>query len=96
MQNRRNNRVNYRSPRVFAARFNGCSLVGKHLQAAREGKNLSIRSLARRLGLSATFVSQVERGVSMPSVASLYVLATELDVSVDELFAAITEKGLDR
>jgi hypothetical protein len=31
----------------------------------------------------------------MPSVACLYVLATELDVSVDELFSAIATKGGD-
>jgi transcriptional regulator with XRE-family HTH domain len=85
-------RVNYRSPRVYAARFGGCSLIGKHLQEARERKNLSIRSLAHRLGLSPSFVSQVERGLSMPSVACLYVMATELDVSVDELFSTIAEK----
>jgi transcriptional regulator with XRE-family HTH domain len=95
MQKHHKRRVNYRSPKVFAARSNGCSLVGKHLQEARERKNLSIRSLASRLGLSATFVSQVERGVTMPSVASLYVLATELRVSVDAVFAAITKKGLE-
>jgi len=89
-------RVNYRSPRVYAARFGECSLIGKHLQEARERKNLSIRSLARRLGLSPSFVSQVERGLSMPSVACLYVMATELNVSVDELFSAIATKGGDR
>jgi transcriptional regulator with XRE-family HTH domain len=96
MQKRSEHRVNYRSPRVYAARFTGCTLVGQHLQIARERKNLSIRSLAHRLGLSPSFVSQVERGLSMPSVACLYVMATELDVSVDELFSAIAEKGGDR
>jgi transcriptional regulator with XRE-family HTH domain len=87
-------RNKYRSRRVYEARTESCSIIGKHLQKARERKNLSIRTLARRLGLSATFVSQVERGVTMPSVASLYVLATELDTSLDEVFSAITRKPL--
>ena len=84
----------YRSEKVFAVRSEYCALVVKHLQQAREDKNLSIRALAGRLGLSATFVSQVERGVTMPSVASLYVLATELEISVDDVFSAISKQLL--
>ena len=81
-------RHNYRSEKVFAVRSRYCA------QQAREDKNLSIRVLAHRLGLSATFVSQVERGVTMPSVASLYVLATELEISVDDVFSAISKELL--
>ena len=85
-------RHNYRSEKVFAVRSDCCALIGKHLQQAREDKNLSIRALAHRLGLSPTFVSQVERGLTIPSVASLYVLAAELEVSVDDVFSAISKQ----
>ncbi len=44
-----------------------------------------MRELARRIGCSASLVSQIERGVSVPSVGVLYSLATELDTSLDHL-----------
>jgi transcriptional regulator with XRE-family HTH domain len=46
---------------------------------------LSVRELARRIGCSASLISQIERGVSVPSVGVLYSLATELDTSLDHL-----------
>jgi DNA-binding XRE family transcriptional regulator len=39
------------------------------------------------LGVSPSFVSQLENGKSQPSVATLYSLAQLLEVSIDELFA---------
>jgi DNA-binding XRE family transcriptional regulator/mannose-6-phosphate isomerase-like protein (cupin superfamily) len=48
---------------------------------------MSLRELARQLGVSPSFVSQLENGKSQPSVATLYSLAQLLDVSIDQLFA---------
>src|SRR5688500_20182029 len=42
--------------------------------------------MARQLGVSASFVSQLENGKSQPSVATLYSLAQLLGVSMDRLF----------
>jgi transcriptional regulator with XRE-family HTH domain/quercetin dioxygenase-like cupin family protein len=47
---------------------------------------MSLRGLARQLGVSPSFVSQIENGKSQPSVATLYSLAQLLNVSIDELF----------
>jgi mannose-6-phosphate isomerase-like protein (cupin superfamily) len=44
-----------------------------------------VRELARRIGCSASLISQIERGISIPSVGVLYSLATELDSSLDHL-----------
>jgi transcriptional regulator with XRE-family HTH domain len=85
MKKHHTRRHNYRSEKVFAVRSRYCA------QQAREDKNLSIRALAHRLELSATFVSQVERGLTA-SVAPLYVLATELEISVDDVFSSISQK----
>jgi mannose-6-phosphate isomerase-like protein (cupin superfamily)/DNA-binding XRE family transcriptional regulator len=41
--------------------------------------------LARRIGVSASLISQIETGKVHPSVSTLYALASELDASVDEL-----------
>src|SRR5271170_6625391 len=59
--------------------------LGPRLRVAREQRPLSVRELARRIGCSASLISQIERGVSVPSVGVLYSLATELDTSLDHL-----------
>ena len=59
--------------------------MGDRLRAARRAKRLSLRDLAGRLGLSASLISQVETGRARPSVSTLYAIANELDVSLDEL-----------
>jgi transcriptional regulator with XRE-family HTH domain/quercetin dioxygenase-like cupin family protein len=59
--------------------------MGNHLRAARRRRHLSLRDLASRLGLSASLISQVETGRARPSVSTLYAIASELDVSLDEL-----------
>ena len=63
----------------------GYSEMGDHLRAARRRRHLSLRELASRVGLSASLISQVETGRARPSVRTLYAIADELDVSLDEL-----------
>ncbi|HTX26443.1 MAG TPA: XRE family transcriptional regulator [Streptosporangiaceae bacterium] len=59
--------------------------LGPRLRLAREERQLSVRELARRIGCSASLISQIERGVSVPSVGVLYCMATELGSSLDYL-----------
>src|SRR5215468_4497457 len=59
--------------------------LGPRLRQARAGRQLSVRELARRVGCSASLISQIERGVSVPSVGVLYSLASELGSSLDYL-----------
>lgn len=59
--------------------------IGERLRKRRLERGWSIRGLAERLGLSASLISQIERGQSNPSVATLYAIVNELDVSLDEL-----------
>ena len=47
---------------------------------------ISQRELARRIGLSASMISQIESGQSKPSVSTLYAIVSELGVSVDDIF----------
>lgn len=61
--------------------------LGARLRTARQKAGLSLRALAREMGVSASFVSQLENGKSQPSVATLYSIAQLLDVSIDELFS---------
>lgn len=69
----------------MAADFDPGTGLGPRLRLARESRALSVRELARRVGCSASLISQVERGVSVPSVGVLYSLASELTCSLDYL-----------
>src|SRR5262245_35879189 len=69
----------------MAADFDPGTGLGPRLRQARAGRQLSVRELARRVGCSASLISQIERGVSVPSVGVLYSLATELESSLDYL-----------
>jgi transcriptional regulator with XRE-family HTH domain len=62
--------------------------VGPRLREHREQRGLSLRELARRLGVSPSAISQIETGKSRPSVSTLYSIVTELGMSLDELFGA--------
>jgi len=59
--------------------------IGDRLREERVRAGISQRELARRLGLSASLISQLESGQSKPSVATLYAIVTELGVSLDHV-----------
>jgi len=61
--------------------------VGERIRDRRQSLNMSVRELARRLTLSPSLISQIERGKATPSVATLYAITTELKLSLDELFS---------
>jgi transcriptional regulator with XRE-family HTH domain len=63
----------------------GFAEMGDRLRQARTARGLSLRTVARRLGVSPSLISQVETGRAKPSVSTLYALANELGVSLDEL-----------
>jgi len=59
--------------------------IGQQLRRARIAAGISLREMARRVDVSASFISQVELGRTMPSVGTLYSIASELGVSLDGL-----------
>src|SRR5262249_60081052 len=70
------------------AAFDPGAELGPRLRRVREERGLSVRELARRIRCSPSLISQIERGLSAPSVGILYALATELRTSLDFLFGA--------
>lgn len=60
--------------------------LGARLRLARERTGMSLRELARRVGVSASLVSQIERDRVKPSVGTLYSVASKLGLLLDELF----------
>ena len=59
--------------------------LGRGIRRAREAAGISMRALATRSGLSQPFLSAVERGLSMPSIATLYRIADALEVAPSSL-----------
>lgn len=65
---------------------NEWSIVGERIRLAREALGMSVRELSRRVDVSASHVSQVERGLASFSVRALYTVVSELGISMDSLF----------
>lgn len=61
--------------------------VGERLRDARMARGISLRSLARDLGVSASLISQIETGKSQPSVSTLYAITSALGISIEHVFA---------
>jgi len=61
--------------------------VGIRLRQLREGRKVSMRTLAQMSGLSANALSMIERGKTSPSVSTLYRLADALGVPVTDFFS---------
>jgi transcriptional regulator with XRE-family HTH domain len=62
------------------------SQVGARLREERERRGISLRELARRVGVSPSLVSQIELDRVNPSVSTLYALVTELGMTMSEVF----------
>ena len=52
----------------------------------RERQNLTLEALAERSGLTKSYLSKVERGISVPSIATAMKLASVFEVAVGDLF----------
>lgn len=60
--------------------------IGQRIRRLRKSKNLSLRALGERAGLSATAIGRIERGESSPTVVTLQQLARALELPVIAFF----------
>ncbi len=70
--------------------------LGPRLRAIRLRQGVGLRELARRLDLSPSSISQIETGKMRPSVRTLYALASEFGVTVDEVLFNEPPRPADR
>lgn len=70
--------------------------IGDRLRKLRRGASLSLDACARRTGISKAMLGQIERGESSPTIATLWKIATGLDVSLSYFLSIATEDGADR
>ncbi|HZD87485.1 MAG TPA: cupin domain-containing protein [Gaiellaceae bacterium] len=72
------------------------SKVGSRLREERERRGISLRELARRVGVSPSLVSQIELDRVNPSVSTLYGLVTELGMTMSDVFGDAAQPAVAR
>lgn len=61
--------------------------IGNRINSLRRSRNLSLREMAEKSGLTASFLSQVERGIVNTSIDSLRRITDSLNISMVELLS---------
>jgi len=61
--------------------------LGPRIRSLRHARHVTLRQLAEQAGVTESFLSQVEREVTSPSIASVQRIARALDLGIAELFA---------
>lgn len=67
--------------------------LGSRIRALRQARHLTLRDVAERSGVTESFLSQVERDVTSPSIATVQRIARALDLSIAQLFVEQPELG---
>lgn len=67
--------------------------IGLRIATLRDELGISVRALGEAAGVTGGFISQVENGHVMPSVASLLRISSALGVQVGDLFERLQESG---
>jgi transcriptional regulator with XRE-family HTH domain/quercetin dioxygenase-like cupin family protein len=60
--------------------------LGPRIREERLARGVSLRALAREVGVSASMISQIETGKAQPSVSTLYAITSALGLSVQAVF----------
>lgn len=61
------------------------TLIGRSLREARHRRGMTLKAVAELAGVTESFLSQVERDIASPSIATLRRIATALGTSIGEL-----------
>jgi transcriptional regulator with XRE-family HTH domain len=67
--------------------------LGKKIRDARKGKHITLENLATESGVSKSVLSQVERGVTNPTLSTLWNIARALSLDPLELFGSAAGPG---
>jgi DNA-binding response OmpR family regulator len=61
-------------------------IIGDTIRGMRKTRELTLKQMSRRTGLSISLLSQIERAESSPSISSLYKIAVALETRIQDLF----------
>ncbi len=65
---------------------------GEKLRDIREKKGITLKTVASRVAVSESLISQIERNKVSPSIDTLFAIAESLDVDLDYLFSDYQKK----
>jgi transcriptional regulator with XRE-family HTH domain len=65
---------------------------GEVLRQLRTNAGLSQEELANQSGLHRTYISLLERGLRMPGLSTIFVLAKPLNTTPDEMVLSVSRK----
>lgn len=68
-------------------------MIGKRLKSERHSQGLSLRCLAKKAGLSHSFISDIEHGRCSPSLEKLHVISAALGVKPESLLSPMVVSG---
>jgi DNA-binding response OmpR family regulator len=61
--------------------------LGRRLRSARQGADMTMKSLGERIGISQAQISQIESGLSAPSLTTLFRMTRALRISMSDVFS---------
>lgn len=68
-------------------------LIGKRIQQQRKAKQMTQQALAEKIGVSANYLSAVERGINQLAYDKLIDLINCLECSADDIFVDVLKSG---
>ena len=60
--------------------------IGRKIRELRMQRGMKLKELSQRVGVTASFLSQVERGVAVPSISSLKKISDAFGISITSFF----------
>lgn len=69
------------------AQADGLAPLGQRLRAVRQERGLTLKDVASAAGFSVGFISQVERGITVPSLTSLLSIGQALGIDTNDFFS---------
>lgn len=69
-------------------------MLGDHIRSIRKGRGTTLKELAQTTGLSIGYISQIERGLTDPSLSTLRKLSAALDVPTYLFLGDESQPGL--
>lgn len=69
--------------------------VGQTVKGRREHLGLSLRALATKSGVSASMISELERGTKSPTISTLSSIAQALDMAIADLLATASRRRVN-
>lgn len=69
--------------------------IGQKIKTLRSEHKLTLDQLAKKSGVSKSMLSQIERGLTNPTIATLWSLTQSLDIDIAELLSDASNKPED-